>query len=209
MSSDRGAVERLVLQLRGLRISIERSATPPEDREASPAESFELVEAEPTTSAQASTGPLTGEDSSSRRPSGPSPAEDFIEADSAAALEALDLGPHESFTRNIAAVPGWTARARIARAYRAGLSAAAVLSGKQSYQSSSLGLPVKNRIYVVLRCAARPAGFVCENYRTFISLVPKDSGGRLERSAVCHAFPSRAEAQAFVQGSGRAWPQEV
>ena len=41
MSSDRGAVERLVLQLRGLRISIERSATPPEDREASPAESFE------------------------------------------------------------------------------------------------------------------------------------------------------------------------
>ncbi|CAE7921921.1 unnamed protein product [Symbiodinium sp. KB8] len=186
MSSERGAVERLVLQLRDLRISIER--TPPAERDPSPAESFELVEAEPTTSAQASTGPLAGEASTSQRPEGLSPVEDFIEADCVAALEALNLGPHESFTRNIAAVPGWTARARIARAFRAGLSAAAVLAGKQDYQSSSLGLPVKSRIYVVLRCAAKPYGFVCESYRTFLSLVPKDSAGRLERSAAGHGL---------------------
>ncbi|CAE7804751.1 unnamed protein product [Symbiodinium microadriaticum] len=143
-----------------------------------------------------------GEASTSRVSAARSTDTEFLAASTAEALAGLTLGSLSSLARGIAALENWTAEARIARAFRAGLSAASVLSGAQDYQARSPVLPTRNRIYVVLRCSSTPGGFVTDSYRTFATRVPKDGVGRLERTAVCHAFASRAEARAFVQGCG-------
>ncbi|OLP99118.1 hypothetical protein AK812_SmicGene18347 [Symbiodinium microadriaticum] len=187
MSREDPALERLTLQLSGFRITIERaSAEPP-----SPTGSFILVNEDSGSGAQASTGPLAGEASTSQASRGRSSDDDFLEATTAEALAALSLGSFRDLARGIAALENWTSEARIARAVRAGISAAIVLSGARDFQERSPPLPTRNRIYVVLRCSSTPGGFVTEAYKTFAARVPKDGVGRLERAAVCHAFPSR------------------
>ena len=203
MSGPGNSVDRLVLQFSGLRITIEQGEASASAREPSPADFLYAA------GSQTETGPLVRGSSASPAGAGASPDEAFLDAATLAALSALELGPLARFARSLASVGEWSPAARVARAYRAGLSAKAVLEGRTDYQASSLPVPTRNRIYVVARCRAEPQGFVTENFRTFLDRVPKDKVGRLEKFAVCHAFASRSEASAFIEASGRQWPQEL
>ena len=208
MSGAENSVDRLVLQFSGLRITIEQGEASASAREPSPTGSFILVEGD-SAGSQTETGPLARGSQASPSRAGSSPDEAFLDATTLAALGALELGPLARFARGLASVGDWSPAARVARAYRAGLSAKSVLEGRTDYQASSLPVPTRNRIYVVLRCRAEPEGFVTDNFRTFLGRVPKDQVGRLEKFAVCHAFASRSEASAFIEASGRQWPQEL
>ncbi|OLP74955.1 hypothetical protein AK812_SmicGene45344, partial [Symbiodinium microadriaticum] len=198
MSGAENSVDRLVLQFSGLRITIEQGEASASAREPSPTGSFILVEGD-SAGSQTETGPLARGSQASPSRAGSSPDEAFLDATTLAALGALELGPLARFARGLASVGDWSPAARVARAYRAGLSAKSVLEGRTDYQASSLPVPTRNRIYVVLRCRAEPEGFVTDNFRTFLGRVPKDQVGRLEKFAVCHAFASRSEASAFIE----------
>jgi len=163
---------------------------------------------------RASTGPLAGERApvshERRLPGNLTVAEDLLlGASTIDELVAFDLGANLHLSRGLSATGAWTAQARIARAYRAGVAARLVLAGVSSYQQASLPLPVRNRCYIVLRCRAWPSGFYTESLAIFRRHVPKDSVGRLERDSVCHAFASRAEATAFAAGAQVPWPAEL
>ncbi|CAE7254443.1 unnamed protein product [Symbiodinium sp. CCMP2592] len=193
--SSRSSVDELVVHFRGLRIAVSGTAAAPgpDSPEPSPTGSFTLVEA-PTSSSQAVSGPLAGEAPPlPEELNAPSAAEDFLEATSPAELEGLRLGPFCRLGRGLGVVGSWTQRARIARAYRAGLSAGARLRGERDWIVSSPALPLRNRIYIVLRCDSQPEGFVTERFRTFELYVRRDRQGRLEPWCICHGFASRSE----------------
>ena len=57
----------------------------------------------------------------------PRSPEQFLAADTAFALAALQLGSLESLAANLGTAGDWSGRTRVARAYRAGLSAREVL----------------------------------------------------------------------------------
>ncbi|CAE7810303.1 unnamed protein product [Symbiodinium sp. CCMP2592] len=212
-------VEELTLQFSGLQITVRRtpgsvgssaaeSVAPPaavDQRQPSERDSS-------TSGAQTSTGPLAGEvspevrTSSSGLPIDTDSENRLLEASTVAELAAHDLGTHRHLASGLATVGSWTPEARIARALRAGIGARLVLAGRTHYQTASLSLPLRNRCYVVLRCEARPEGFYTERLGSFRHFVPKDDRGRLEAGSVCHAFPSRAEAIAFVAAAQRPWP---
>ena len=210
--SERPAVDELVVQFRGLRISITSDSDLPaavSPTASSPAGSFTLVEA-PTEGAQASSGPLAGEAASlPEELAEPSVAEDFLAVATPEELEALRLGPYCRLARGLGTVGSWTPRARIARAYRAGVSAGFRLRGDREYIVSSPAFPLRNRLYVVLRCDARPQGFFTDRFRTFEENVRRDRYGRLEHWCICHGIASRSEAEAYVGGAGTEWPQEL
>lgn len=102
----------------------------------------------------------------------------------------------------------WSPTARIARAFAAGLAAKKRLEGVvHSY--STPGIPFRNTIYVALRAPFRVEGFWTSSYSTYIRLVePRDraSQGDFDSDSISHAFPSRAEADAYLLGAARAWP---
>ncbi|OLP88941.1 Sodium channel protein type 10 subunit alpha [Symbiodinium microadriaticum] len=203
----------LTVRLGNLRISITAEpsgAEPP--RSPSPSDSFVLVE-NLETGAQASseTGPLAGGARPVPQTSEPTRSSDeaFIEARTLQQLSELSLGGYTTLARRLGVVGPWSPEARIARAFRAGVSAGLVLRGERAYQESSLTLGTRNRVYIVLRCPSRPEGFYCENFGTFREHCPQSRFGRLDSGIICHGFPSRAEAEAFVFGSGSPWPQET
>lgn len=102
----------------------------------------------------------------------------------------------------------WTPTARIARAFAAGLAAKKRLLGVV-HSHSAPSIPFRNTIYVTLRSPFRPDGFWTANYATYIQLVePRDRANRsdFDSGSVSHAFPSRAEADAYLLGAARAWP---
>ncbi|CAE7764587.1 Scn10a [Symbiodinium sp. CCMP2592] len=196
--SGRGTIEQLTLRLGRLRISISEqrgdsgSPTPSAD-------SFVLVEGDDTSGSQAvaTSGPLAGGAAAPRAATARSTDEAFIAARTPEELAALNLGAGRALVRRLSASGAWTPEARIGRAIRAGISAGRVLRGLRDYQDSSLPLGTRNRVYIVLACPSRPAGFYCENFAVFREHCPQDRQGRLNRSVVCHGFPSRAEAEAF------------
>ena len=204
--SERGdPTDELSLRFAGLNIRISRA------RSSSPspsAGSFELVDntsGENTSGARASTGPLAGTSVPAAEFAAPTPGS-LLLLDSATALNAIDLGIFEHFARSIGSAGDWTAQGRIARAVRAGHSAAKKLSGEERYQATSPRLPVSNRWYVVLRCRSHPDGFATQSFKTYQDLC-FDSGRRSpEAGSVSHAFASLAEGQAFAQAAGRRWP---
>ena len=107
--------------------------------------------------------------------------------------------------------PTWTPVARIGRALRAGISARRVLSGQFSKQAQSPHLPFKNKIYVCLRCEQGDLGWWTGDYtvyRTCISDTRSAERG-LQECSISHAFPTLAEAEAFLRGAGRQWPREL
>ena len=211
--SGRPSIADLVIQFGGLRISVSSNEAPgPAASSAapsSPAGSFVLVEA-PTDSPQALTGPLAGEATEpSGDPTGTSASEDFLAATTAEELGALRLGPLDHLARGLKAVGDWTAEARIARAYRAGLSAGALFRDEREWLHSSPALGARNRYYIVLQCVAVPAGFVTQSFATFQAHVQRDRHGRLEHNCICHGFPSRSETEAYLFGADLPWPREL
>ena len=204
-------VEELTLQLRGCTISVRftgsaSQAAQEAARAPSPTSSlggFSVV----AEVAQAGV-PLAG---SPREPEGSNAARlAVLDLTTAQELETYDLGHLASLGRTLGnAGPGWTGRARIARAFRAGVSAALVLSGPVEYQSSSAPLNQRNRYYICLRTSSRPNGFWTLSSSTFFAEVRGPSGERFGHDVVSHAFPSRSECEAFLAGARRPWPPEL
>lgn len=93
--------------------------------------------------------------------------------------------------------------ARVARAVRAGISAARVLAGRFPKQARSPSIPSQNEFYVCLRCQQLPQGLV------YITILQDEDTGRLQAGSVSHSFPSLPECEAFLRGAGKQWPEEV
>ena len=188
-----------------LRITVEQLAGEPAPAAGSEA-SFELVDPEPAEV------PLAGEVSPPVQATAPphkSPAGDFLAASTATEFGQLLLGELEHLALDLSDSGPWTGKARVARAYRAGLSAAEVLGGERGAPVTSPKLELKNRYYLCLRSQAYPAGFVTQHYHQFLRGCPKDAQGRLESGSVSHTFASKSEAFVFLAGASRPWPQAL
>ena len=115
------------------------------------------------------------------------PAENaLLDSTTAEGIGACELGPLRSLAAGLAPSGSWTGQSRVARAYRAGLSAFLVLEGAREVQVSSPSLSLRNRFYVCLRSQAYPQGYFTTSYRTFIRHCPHDRDGRLEQGSVSH-----------------------
>ena len=109
-----------------------------------------------------------------------------VVADTARFLSACNLSP----------------RSRIARAWRAGVSASRVLSGQVDFTDKTPWISARNRVYCVLRTRAVSEPRVL---RTFVEY--KAVPGILERQgSVSHAFLSEYEARAYFAGAGLPFP---
>lgn len=120
----------------------------------------------------------------------------------------MNLSPVAHFSARLRDLGAeWTGLARAGRALRAGISAREVLLGEQGAVVESPKLNIYNKIYVVLR-AAPPhlPGWTTslKVYRRFTHT----SDGHFHRLSVSHAFPSRAEAEAYVLGARAEWPPQ-
>lgn len=131
-----------------------------------------------------------------------------LEATSPAALASLPVPVLDSLVGQLRGSHElWAPRARLGRAFRAGVAAKFRLEGRDCSVSAS-PIPFKNSVYIVLRCPEYPQGFWTSSYQVYISKVGGRSGTLLSGS-ISHAFPSRAEATAFLAGASQSWPREL
>ena len=133
-----------------------------------------------------------------------------LAARSAADLRALEL-PFLDYLRPrlTGASPEWTPQARLARAFAAGFAAALRLEG-ETHNHSSLGTTFRNSFYIVLRAPRHPEGFWTPNYGLYIAEVgPSSPASDFHHTSASHAFPTRAEAEAYLIGAQRPWPQSL
>ena len=125
-------------------------------------------------------------------------------------LGAIDLGHLNSLAGSLGTCSGgWPARARLGRAYRAGLSARLVVQGRFDYQQASAALDVRNKFYVCLRCSKRPSGLRTSSARIYFANISGPSGERFCPTSVSHAFSSKAEVVVFLAGAQATWPEEL
>ena len=99
----------------------------------------------------------------------------------------------------------WTPKARLARAFRAGVIARRQLDN--SFQSgTSPGIPYRNSVYVCLR---EPGNVVVGFWTTSFAVYIRRTRGHhqdFHPDCVSHAFPSQSEAEAYLIGAQRLWP---
>ena len=179
---------------------------------------IEPSETSASASRQAPPAPSDGESVRARVPlAGSSSSSTVLEDDlrvldlsSPTELGALDLGHLNSLAASLGACSGgWTARARLGRAYRAGVSARLVVQGRFDYQQASATLDVRNKFYVCLRCSKRPSGFWTSSARTYFTNISGPSGEKFCPTSVSHAFSSKAEVFVFLAGAQATWPEEL
>ena len=106
--------------------------------------------------------------------------------------------------------PHWHPRARIGRALRAGISARRVLDEEFDKQAQSPALPFRNRIYICLRRVRTDEGWWTESYLVYWQCIQVTGPAEIEAiqdHSVSHAFPTRAEGEAFLRGARRQWPR--
>lgn len=104
----------------------------------------------------------------------------------------------------------WGSRARLARAFKAGLQARARLEGVIVGEGVP-AVPFRNSQYVVLRCEQYPFGFWTGSYPIYIREVGRGAtgGDQFARNSVSHAFASLTEIEAFLAGARRPWPPQL
>ena len=91
-----------------------------------------------------------------------------------------------------------SASERATRAWTAGLWAKEVLEGRWGTPLPSVSVSLRPTVYVVLRCSDLPEPARFNTYTAFRRAV-----GPLEESdAVCHSFPSLAEARVYCYAAG-------
>lgn len=128
-----------------------------------------------------------------------------IEAITPRALEALHLNFLQYLVVKLrSGAQGWSPKARIARAFRAGVLAGKRLSG-EAPEESRPAIPFRNSYYICLRRAGGGPGFWTCDYGGYIRAVGSPEGGFDSRS-ISHSFPTRAESEAFLVGAKRPWP---
>ena len=135
---------------------------------------------------------------SSPAPSVPlrSPDSAFFAATTAAELGALDLGLVQSLD--------------LARAFRAGLVARCKLDGTPNGYLASPAVPgISNRHYVCLECESHPHGFWTTSSTLYFRALQRPRSGSVFGNSVSHAFASRAECEAYLQGASFQWPPQL
>ena len=134
----------------------------------------------------------------------------ILEATTVALLEEIELGHLASLACWLGEFPGWSGRARVARAYRAGVSAGQLLARGSFIQDASLPIPgLRNRHYICLVSSRHPGGFYTQSASTYFREIKRLQGERFCPRSISHAFGARAEVTAFLAGSGRPWPSEL
>ena len=190
MSSLPSDLDEVVLRLGGLEITVRRAGA-----ERAVDQEFELVEA----LEERSIGPQL------------STEEEIERAYTPVELTALTLPGLVTLSRQLHSTDGsWTGAARVARAYRAGVSARKKVDRVCDYVVSSPPLPhLRNTYYIVLTCPRHPAGFWTSRSKTYSAGVRSPDGSSFDRLSVSHAFPSRAEVEAYLLGARQEWPQHL
>lgn len=135
-----------------------------------------------------------------------------IAAREPAALAALVL-PFLTFLENRlrGAHAVWTPRARLARAFRAGVIARRHLEG-EFQTGTSPAIPFRNSLYIALREAGNDTtGFWTTSYSAYTRRVGRlnPTNGAFHPDSISHAFPSSAEGEAYLVGARRRWPPVV
>ena len=102
----------------------------------------------------------------------------------------------------------WSGRARLGRAFRAGIIAKIRLDGDLC-ELSSPSIPQRNAFYICLRCSRYPRGFWSSSYQSYIELIGTRGSSSLESGSISHAFPSKVEAEVYAAGANQPWPIEV
>ena len=196
-----GDLDSICIRVGRLKITIEQGGGPDEPVALSrPSASASAAEGD---SSQTSTGPLAGEAAASHEEPEPfrSPGAQFLAADTAFALSALQLGSLEHLADSLGSSGAWDGRARIARAYRAGVSAKGVIEGEVAFPVASPKIEIKNKFYICLRSSAFPQGFVATSYRDFLRLRPRCLAcNLLVHRNHCPALPLGASVRAFGAG---------
>ena len=199
-------IEELELALGDLTLTVRRrrAARIESPRSATSSASFVVVQPQPEpATAEPAGAPLASPDRGEWE-------ENLLQALDISALEQADLGPHNHCIRKLhAAGEPWTAKARIAGAVRAGLSAAVVLRGESAYTARSLAVPTSNRIYIVLRSGCEPGSFFTTSYSRYFAKLRDPATGQFRRGTISHGFATKAEAEAYCAAAGQAWPAEL
>ena len=94
-------------------------------------------------------------------------------------------------------------RARVRRAYQAGIEARAVLEERAPRPRASDPLALPNRVYVVLRASRLSSPRATRSAGTYRQWVRGEGEVRRGPQSLSHGFPSEAEALAYCQGAGR------
>ena len=136
--------------------------------------------------------------------------EQAIQANTLAALAALPLNFLLPLQRQLRGTHAeWDSAARIGRAFRAGVLARRRLDG-QLRPEVSLDLPYRNTFYIALRGKGGAPGFwTCGIAIYKSSVASRDHPSGFDPESISHAFPSRAEAAAYLAGARKEWPREA
>lgn len=93
---------------------------------------------------------------------------------------------------------GWTPGDRVHRAWKAGNWAAAVRAGRAQSPNRTPTIDLPNMFYVVIKAPGINSPRVYKSSREFFAAVSTLEGS----DAICHGFPSKAEAQIYLAGAG-------
>ncbi len=195
MHSAQGSdIESVTVQLAGLEITVSARRLEPVDT------------SQPT--ADTSVGP-TPEVTSDPYNISTQLEEEIIAAREPAALAAIPL-PFLTYLepRLTGRDSNWTARARLARAFRAGVIARRHLNG-EFQEGTSPGIPYRNSVYIALREPGNNvAGFWTTSYSTYVRRAGRNHSGNgtFHPDCISHAFPSSTEGEAYLVGARRRWP---
>lgn len=211
MSSD--SVEELTVRLGDLEISVRRRGDHPGELSAESSLTglrASAVSAESGAEASAIASLSQWSVAGSIEPWSPAWREALLAATTPAAILEVDLQPveHLDLERRITGTSGgWTARARVGRALRAGIAARGKLAGAAVVVPFPQ-LDLSNCIYVVLCGAPGKEPCFCHTAKVYFTVVRASGSDGIHPSSVSHAFPSRAEAEAYAIGAQERWPQE-
>ena len=103
---------------------------------------------------------------------------------------------------------GLSSPERVGRAFRAGVAARRRLDG-ETCDASSLGIGLRNTIYVILKSPTLPRGGWTNSYNTFIRNCGGSGSSDFSTTTVCHSFAARAEADVYLVGARRQWPPSI
>lgn len=223
MEPERPPVEQLVLEFGDLRIRVERAegASQSSGYQAPSGSTGPLLQGAlarpdraPGQEAAAASAPESEAESWVRVPqdsSEPAPWSEeweraLLAAQSAEELLQVDLSPVDHLlTRVRSSSNGFSPLARLGRALRAGVQAREKLRYGRCSAGSTPALTLPSKIYVILEPAPGGSPGWTDDYLLFRDQV-RGKHGDLHGDSVCHAFPSRAEAEAYLLGARRPWP---
>ena len=107
----------------------------------------------------------------------------------------------DNLSRRLQPTDTLTAGDRIILAFARGQQGAAIIRGERDWFSGER-CTLRNRCYVVLRGGEGDLPFFTWDLATHQRAVRTGPGGTFSPDAVCHGFPSLAEAVAFSLGAG-------